>query len=554
MRAIWTYVVLFTTTLLGAISDAHSQDVTLFTGGKILTVDADFLVAEAMAIKGDRILAVGSEVSVRKSAGRNAKTVDLKGNAILPGFIDAHTHPLAGGAGQVFENVGVDRFRSIEAALNHMRRAGAKAKQADWMLFINLDLATQTYEKPKLTAEVLDTISGVAPVVVWHAGGHRMTVNSRMLKIMDVSARTPNPKGAEYGRYANGEPDGNVAGSAALFATLAKITPYKSYDRKAGAIALGRKWLSQGTTTLGIAGVASPEDWKVLTELAKISSFPLRTRSYLQWGALPLWDQARIKPGIGDADARVIGWKISADGSNQAFTGLQRAPYLNRNDNGLAYMTQADVNKAVVRGTKRGGQMAMHGNGDAGIDNIITAVAAARAQGVDVKRPRIEHCSIVQDDQLEKLIKNKISCSFLIAHVLYWGQAFRDKVFGPEKAAKLDRAGSFERAGIPFSLHTDYGVSELSPLEMAEVAVARTLFTEPDFVLGPDERASIEAAIRSITSVPAWQLMSENEIGSLEPGKLADFVILASDPREVKPNHLGEIQVLQTWIDGKRVH
>lgn len=217
-------------------------------------------------------------------------------------------------------------------------------------------------------------------------------------------------------------------------------------------------------------------------------------------------------------------------------------------------MTQSEIDDAVAEGSRRGAQMAMHGNGDAGIDNIISAVAKARGDGLDLLRPRIEHCSIVQDDQIDKLKENEITCSFLIAHVLYWGEAFRDTVFGPEKAAKLDRTGSFERAKIPYSLHTDYAVSTLSPLEMIEVAVTRTLFTQPDFVLSPDERASIEHAIRGVTSVPAWQLMSEDEVGSLEEGKLADFVVLSADPRTVDPDQISEIQILETWIEGRRAH
>ena len=302
--------------------------------------DADFAIAEAMAIKGDRILAVGDEATVRKAAGPEVTIVDLKGNVVLPGFIDAHIHPLAGAASQAFENVGVDRFRSVEDALDYMKKTAAEATGADWHLFINLDLATQSYAEAKLTTEVLDAISNKTPVAVWHAGGHRMTVNSRLLEIMGVTAGTPNPPGAEYGRYLDGTPDGNVAGSAALFAALGKIRPYANYNRKAGAIALARKWMSEGMTTLGIAGVTTPADWKVLLDLASNPAFSMRTRSYLQWGALPLWDEAGVKPGVGNAKVRVIGWKISTDGSNQAYTGLQREPYLNREDRGLPYMTR----------------------------------------------------------------------------------------------------------------------------------------------------------------------------------------------------------------------
>ena len=531
----------------------ESEPVTVFFGGTVLTVDDAFTVAESIAVQGERILAVGDHDDVMASAGNDAEVIDISGKTLLPGFIDAHTHPVGGGASSVFENVGIDRFRSVEEALDRMEEAAMEA--GDWLLFVNLDLATQSFAGSELTTQHLDVVSDSVPVVVWHAGGHKMTVNSAMLERIGVSAETEDPAGSKYGRFEDGAPNGNISGSTALMATLGKTDPYMGYDRVSGTISLGQDWVTKGLTTIGVAGVNSPADWEVLSSLGRrAEDFPIRTRNYLQWAALEQWDEIGLKPGDGDAKTRVVGWKISADGSNQAFTGLQREPYLNRDTTGLAYMRQEDINAAVVEGTARGGQMAMHGNGDAGIDSIIAAVEKARAEGIDVVRPRIEHCSIVQDDQVESLKRNEISCSFLIAHVLYWGEAFRDSVFGADKAEKLDRAGSFERAGIPYSLHSDFSVSVLSPLEMVEAAVTRNLFTEPGQVLAPNERATIEGALRGVTSVPAWQLMSEHEIGSLEAGKLADFVVLAADPREVEPGSLAEIDILETWINGNKVH
>ena len=217
-------------------------------------------------------------------------------------------------------------------------------------------------------------------------------------------------------------------------------------------------------------------------------------------------------------------------------------------------MSQDDINSAVAEGSARGGQMAIHANGNGAIDNVIEAIAQARSDGIDVFRPRIEHCSITEDDQIVKFKELDISCSFLIAHVYYWGAVFRDTVFGEDKAIKLDRTGSFERAGLLYSLHTDYSVSVLTPLEMVEIAVTRSLFTEPDYALGKVERASIDLALRAITSTPAFQLMSDHEFGSLEVGKFADLVVLSADPRSVAADKISQISVLETWADGRRVH
>lgn len=531
-----------------------AQQTTVMTGGNILTIDQNFSIVEALVIRGNEIVAVGSDADVRQVAGENAQIVDLGGKTVMPGFIDAHTHPIGGGGSSVFENVGVDRFGTVEEALAHMKSVFEGQDNDDWALFVNLDLATQSFSEPALTREHLDEIAPQSPAVVWHAGGHKMTVNSKMLELMGVSDNTPDPDGAQYGRMEGGRPDGNLSGGALLFAALAEIEPYQNYDRVNGTKTIAQGWASSGVTAVGVAGVANPDDWSTFELLASDDDFPIRTRSYLQWAELDAWDAAGVAPGDGNAKARVIGWKISADGSNQAFTGLQREPYLNSDNLGLAYMIQNDINFAVADGTVRGGQMAMHGNGNASIDNIIAAVEKARSDGIDMVRPRIEHCSITEDDQIARLKELDISCSFLIAHVLFWGEAFRDVVFGEAKAEKLDRTGSFERAGIPYSLHTDYSVSTLTPLEMVEVAVNRTLFTDPDYVLGEEERASIDMALRAVTSVPAFQLLSEDEIGSIEVGKLADLVVLADDPRTVGLDQIGEIEVLETWMNGKRTY
>jgi predicted amidohydrolase YtcJ len=169
-------------------------------------------------------------------------------------------------------------------------------------------------------------------------------------------------------------------------------------------------------------------------------------------------------------------------------------------------------------------------------------------------RARIEHCSILHDEQIERMKDLGVSASFLIGHVHYWGVAMRDEVFGEEKAQLLDRCKSVEDAGVGFTLHSDFMVTDPVPLHMIEMAVTRKTWKEPDHVLAPQERISVESAIRAVTSEAAWQLFSDHEIGSLEPGKFADLVILEQDPRAVDPDSLKDIKVVETWMDGRQVY
>ncbi len=252
----------------------------------------------------------------------------------------------------------------------------------------------------------------------------------------------------------------------------------------------------------------------------------------------------------------IVGFKLVADGSNQGFTGLQREPYLNSMSRGTPYMTPADMTSLAIDRARRGWPLALHANGDAGIDMVLDACQAVRDAGIDLRRlrPRIEHCSMLHDEQIARMRDLGVSASFLIGHVHFWGVWMRDRVFGPDRVQHLGRARSVETAGVGFTLHSDFSVTDPVPLHMMEMAVTRRTWREPDFVLNPAERIPIESAIRAMTSEAAWQLSSEHEIGSLEAGKLADFVILDQDPRRVAPDSIKDIRVLETWMDGRRVY
>ena len=253
---------------------------------------------------------------------------------------------------------------------------------------------------------------------------------------------------------------------------------------------------------------------------------------------------------------RVVGWKIVTDGSNQGFTGRQREPYFTRDTVGIFYVEPDALRKMAVDRTKKGWPLSLHGNGDAAIDSILDAVEAARDEGADVRalRCRIEHCSILHDDQIQRMKELGMVPSFLINHVHYWGHVMRDEVFGPEKVQLLDRCKSVEDAGLNWVVHTDAPVSPLGSLHKIRVAVARDLWKEPNTTLAPDERVSVESAIRAVTRNAAWACHSEHEIGSLEAGKLADLVILDRDPREVEPTAISNIGITETWMNGERVY
>lgn len=546
---------------LSACSTERTEVTTVFTGGTILTVDKQFSETEAIAVRGNKILAVGSEGKVRAAAGKDANIVNLNGKTVLPGFIDPHTHVVAGAViDSIMDYVGMARFGTVSEVLEHLKTPVNDKAPGEWIVVRNFDPSVQ--EGPDaLTFKELDAVSTEHPIFLLNASGHLAYANSKAFQVAGIADDVEDPPGAEFVRDSSGKLNGIIKNNVAYSQVLDKYPALSEVNPTEALVSLLENWGKLGLTTvseLALGGLSQGAgDISIIRNASQTGRLKARIRAYPFYTiGEEAWDDAGVKPGDGDALVRVAGYKLVADGSNQGFTGLQREPYLNSDSHGLAYMSQEDLQTRAIERAKKGWHLAIHGNGDAAIDNILEACEAMRNAGIDMKnvRARIEHCSILHDDQITRMKDLGVSASFLIGHVHYWGVAMRDEVFGEEKARLLDRCKSLEDAGIGFTLHSDFMVTDPDPLHMIEMAVTRKTWKEPDYALAPDESISVESAIRALTSEAAWQLFSEHEIGSLEAGKLADLVILEKDPRKVNPDSIKDIKVLETWMDGKQVY
>ncbi|MDJ0789301.1 MAG: amidohydrolase [Myxococcota bacterium] len=548
---------------LPGCSSRSGEDATVFRGGVVLPVDAGFSEHSALLIRGNLVERVGSDEEVLAAAGAGARVVDLDGRTVLPGFIEPHMHfLLLAGLGHL-EDIGAferPTFEDTLAALREIRDAAAATGPDAWVMGRQFD-PIQLEPPRDLTTRELDELAPDRPVFVLNASGHIAYVNSRALDLAGITRDSPDPPGGEYGRYPDGSPNGVLYGSSAHMPVLAnnpEIEARLQGEFVEAGIGVGEAASALGITTLcdqATGAIGGPAELARYREMYAEGRMKTRLRAYLYEFDGPLWKDAGVRPGDGDPLLRVSGLKLVTDGSNQGFTGRQREPYHTRDTLGLYYIEPDALREMVQRHGAQGWPLSLHGNGDAAIDSILDALEHARDQGVDVKalRCRIEHCSILHDEQIARIVELGMGPSFLINHVHYWGHVMRDLVFGPEKVELLDRCASVERAGAEWSMHTDAPISPLGSLHKIRVAVARDLWKEPETVLAPSERVSVEAAIRSITTNAAWQCHSEQEIGSLEPGKLADLVVLESDPRKVSPTAISDIRVSETWMDGRQV-
>lgn len=530
---------------------------TVFVGATVLPVDDAFSEAEALAIRDGRILAVGTESDVLAAAGDDAEVIERPGATILPGFIEPHAHLLPTALLDTFVDVGPFSFDTVDEAIAHLRAVAPDTPDGSWIRGRQFDPSLQA-GPDQLTTEILDTVSDTVPVVVMNASGHFAYVNSAALAAAGIDRDTPDIDGSPYGRYADGTPNGVLMGQGAILSVMAKNPALADLDILAEARNVADRAASNGITTIcdqGTGFLLGAGDIDLFESLAA-AGLPTRLRysCYDQRG--DGFDERGTTPGDGDEYVRATGWKIVSDGSNQGRTGSQREPYLGRDDRGLPYLEPDELLEKARHRAAQGWQVVIHANGDRAIDIALDAhaasVEASREAGHPDGRHRIEHCSILHDEQIERIAELGLSPSFLIGHVHFWGKAFRDEIFGPEKAAKLDRTASCSAAGIRWTIHSDEMVTPMEPLRCIHNAVTRELWREPGSVLNADECVPVEAAIRAMTADAAWQCHSDHEIGSLEPGKLADFVVLADDPRDVDPKDLAGIDVLGTWMDGER--
>ena len=531
----------------------------LIENARVITMDANKPAADTLFVQDGRIAWVGVAKDQPQGLLDNEadlQRINLQGKTVLPGFVEPHMHlpPLA--MLHRFSNVGPNRFATTEEALAQLRDDAAEVEAGEWVVGRQFDPSLQ--EGPDyLTKDLLDTVSTEHPVFVYNASLHLAYCNSLALDIAGIDANTEDPPNAELGRTESGEPNGVLKAGPAM-ALVARHNP-KLREQNLAEACLGvfntanrvgiTTLCDQGTGTF--QGVGELALYQSLNDSGQMTA---RFRYSVSQAAAAKWDEAEIEWGEGDEWVRRTGWKIVSDGSNQGRTGLQRESFVGSDSTGMAYIEKDELDAAVEKRLRDGWAVCVHANGDAAIDRVLDAFAKAKAKGLDPaeKRCRIEHCSILHDEQITKMQELGLSPSFLIGHVHYWGKAFVEDIFGPEKAAKLDRTGACEDLGIRWTVHSDDPVTEMNPLRCIENAVTRNMWRS-DQLLSPEERVPVEAALRAMTIDAAWQCHSDHEVGSLEVGKFADFVVLAEDPLAVEPERLAQIQVLETWVGGRQV-
>lgn len=521
----------------------------ILVNGDFATMNPRAPRAEAMAVSGGRITAIGRHSDIRRRGGRAAQVVDLGGKTVMPGFIDAHMHftPVILGD---FIDASADKIPTVAALQAALREEARMAGSGGWVRARNYDPSIMRERRAPTLAE-LDASVPDQPVFVLESNGHVGYANSAAFKLAGVDASTPDPATARFVRD-NGQLTGRIEEMPAFLPFIAKMPVVPESEMANRCMNLAKDAAAAGCTMVhdcGIGTAAGPLELARLQKIAKEGS-PVRIRGMLVSTLADEWAQMGLRPGFGDDICRIWGVKAWSDGSNQARTGLMREPYLGVSTRGSANYTPEELVAAIRRAHGEGWQVGVHANGDAGIDMTIDAYRKVLGdQPMADHRHRIEHCSLLHPEQIVDMVELGLSPSFLIEHVYIWGTAFQQRILGPERVMFYDPCKSAVDAGLKISLHSDYDVTPIRPLQKVETAVTRIMRESGD-VLNPAERLTREQAFKAVTIDAAWQLKEDHNAGSLEAGKFADFVVLGANPFKVPADQIGKVPVIETWLGG----
>ena len=525
--------------------------------GTIATGNPAAPLAEAMAISGGVIIGIGALKDVEGLTDSSTTTVTPEG-VVIPGLIEPHMHIWSSLLNLTWTDVSHEVCATFDDVVATLKQTAARTPAGQYVLGKLFDPSLFPGE-PDLTRDILDQIAPNNPVLVMNASMHYLYANSAAFELAGVNYQTMDPPGGTFFR-ADGKLTGVIGEIPAMLMMLAKFPKPSAADMAAGITEILNECAKQGVTSLREAGTGSlvgVSELALLHQMNGAKRLPVRVSTAqfaIMAGKTPVevaqtWKDAGVTPFSGDEMVRADAWKVVADGSNQGRSGYFSQPYLGEDNGGHADWTPEGLRGALKAGLDDGWQIMVHTNGDAAVEMALEAMEEILpGYGANDLRHRFEHVSFTRDDHLARLAKANISPSFLMNHVYYWGAAFRDTILGPERAQLLDRVASAYKAGLRPSLHSDYNVSKVHPLQSARTAVLRQLQADGS-VLNAAECATPAQALAAITTNAAWQIHADDR-GSLEVGKRADYAVVDSNPWTSDPASWDKIVVNETYIDG----
>ena len=529
--------------------------------GKIVTVDPSGTVAEAVAVRDGRFLKVGSSKEIKLLAGNKTQVIDLKRKTVLPGFIDTHEHCIRKGMRGDWVDCTSPPMATIDQLVEALATKASEKAEGEWVVGYGFD-ETKLEDRRWPNRYDLDKASSRHPIYLGRAGGHNAVANSVALEIAGITKDTPQPPGANIGKDDSGEPTGRLDEVASMNMVRGRIPA--PTDEEAVEImvenwpAVEEELLGWGLTTIHEAHIKAPEAL-AYQELLKKGRLRIRTGLMLDgmapYGGHATSDLARqgIRTGFGWGDRLyVVGVKIGVDGAMGSLTASLTKPYANDPDNyGINRVTQDELTEEMVRLHKSGNRACIHAIGDWAIDIALNAIEeAVKSKEWQDHRHRIEHAGYVRPDQLDRMAKLGVAVSASIGFCHPIGDSHIDAL-GEERLVGYYPMRSFRNHGIVAAGNSD-GFGKNWAITGIHGCVTRKSSTGRS--LAEEQAIPMMDAIRAYTINAAYLEGKEDEKGSIEPGKLADMVVLNRDLLTVNPGEIVETRALMTIVGGEVVY
>lgn len=530
---------------------------TIWYNGNIVTMKTEGDSVEALCSCGEYILATGSLEDVKVHADDTTEYVDLCQRTVIPGLIEAHNHVTDGFINEFIE-VSCQGAQSIDEVLELIAVNKRTLLPGEWVLGGGYS-DTAVAEKRHLTRHDIDEVCADIPVALFNVSSHILYANTLALEIAGITAETDIPEGGhgEIILDSEGVPNGILLGHA--YTLVINKVPAHSQEKYQDAYRKGFAYAnSMGITSVQDGSIGWLGNEKniidALSTLKEEGALSLRFYLTMMEEKYRELIAGGLRTGFGDISMRLGSYKMLVDGSIQGYTAALTQPYhVTGMSDGLMHFTHDQLKTSIMHAHKNHCQVALHCNGDEAIECCIDAIEYAQNvyPGFEGRHILI-HAQTIREDQLDRVAALNIVPSFFVNHVHYWGDVHRETFLGEERASRISPLQSANKRALPFNIHTDYPVTPLDPFRLLSCAVNRT--TSSGKVLGKEQAVSIYDAVQAMTKQAAYSSFEEDLKGTLEVGKLADFVVLSEDIFNVDPRSLTSLTVHSTILGGKTVY
>ena len=532
----------------------------VYINGDVLTMDESSRIVEAISVRKGLIEAVGSTDEIMAGITNATEVVDLHGRTLLPGFIDAHGHFPGSGLTSISANLHsppIGDKTTMAEVLDSLRAEAAKRAPGEWVGGWGYD-DTLLAEMRHPTRDELDSVSTEHPIAAVHVSGHMLVANSLALELAGIDEETPNPEG---GVIVKDPSTGKLTGlleETAAYPVQGPMMDYGFSDVFTMMKSAAKEYAQVGVTTAQSGGV-SPELGKGLVLFSRFGIIPMRILVFPfehQFGDVLLNGEFDAADYAGER-VEVGAVKLVADGSIQGYTGYLSHPYHQPFKGDASYRGYPAIPRDVLfekveKLHRAGYQLAIHGNGDESIEDILDAFESAQlAHPVQDPRMILIHSQMAREDQVARMKALGVTPSFFTAHTWYWGDRHRDIFMGPERAAAMSPSRWARDYGIRFSSHLDTPITPMLPLQAVWSSVHR--ITHGGDTLGEDQRIDVMDALRAVTIDAAYQIFQDDNRGSLEAGKYADLVVLSGNPLN-DPMTMRDLKVERTVVGGVTIY